>query len=590
MKDFFKFMFSSIIGTIIAIVLILFIFIGSIAALIPKEEAVSVKDNSILKISLNEDILDRSPNNPFDNFNFQNFEPNTPIGLNDILKNIEKAKYDSKIKGIFLDLSTIHTGFATLEEIRDALNDFKETDKFIIAYSDFYSQSAYYLASIADEVYLNPMGNIDYKGLRTELMFFKNALDDLGIEPVIIRGTGNKFKSAVEPFMYDKMSEANRLQTKTFLGSIWDHIVKGISEERQISVEDLQNMADNMTVWNGKLAVENGLIDKLKYIDEVYSEMKEDCGMSENDKLNFISLKKYTKAPDPNRQKGLIKEKIAVVYASGDIVMGKGNKNEIGSESISKAIRKARLDDKIKAIVLRVNSPGGSALASEIILREVDLARKVKPVIASMGDLAASGGYYISCLADTIVASESTITGSIGVFGLLFNIEKLLNNKLGINVDRVTTNSHSDLGTTTRKMTADEKLVIQKNVDEIYGKFLSHVSQGRSLSIEDVDKIGQGRVWSGANAIEKGLVDVFGGLNKAIDIAADKAGIDKYRIVELPAQKDPFDEIISEFTGDVKADIIKSEVGNNYKYYEYLQQTLSNSGYQARMPFVMEIY
>ena len=591
MKDFFKFMFSSIIGTLIALFLVFIIFLGMIAALMPKDDITIVKDNSILKMDFNQAITDRSPNNPLENFNFQEMKPDAPLGLNDILSNIEKAKNDDKIKGIYLEMSIMQAGIATIEEIRDALSDFKESGKFIISYGDYYSQSAYYLASIADKIYMNPSGNLDYRGLRTELMFFKKTLEKLGIEPQIIRGTGNKFKSAVEPFMYEEMSEANRLQTETFLNSIWNQLKKGISEERKIPFETLDYLADNMIIRNPSSAVDNNLIDGLKYIDEVYSELMDSCNVNKLKELEFVSLANYKNAPKTNKKfKGLAKDKIAVIYASGDIIMGKAETTQIGSAGISTAIRKARLDTTVKAIVLRVNSPGGSALASEVILREMDLARMEKPVVASMGDVAASGGYYISCLADTIVASENTITGSIGVFGLLFNIEDFLDGKLGITVDRVVTNDHADIGSATRSMTAEEKEVIQQGVDEIYSQFTGHVALGRNLSVERVDEIGQGRVWSGTNAMEIGLIDVYGGLNKAIEIAAEMAGLENYRLYELPELKDPFKQIISELTGQVKMSILQENIGENYKYYEYIKRTVGNTGIQARMPFTMEIY
>ena len=591
MKDFFKFMFSSIIGTFIALFLLFLIFVGSIAALMPKDSVTIVKDNSILKITLNNAVVDRSPNNPLENFNFQSMKPDSPLGLNDILNNIDKAKDDDKIKGIYLELSFLQSGIATTQEIRNALLSFKESGKFIISYGDYYSQSAYYLASVSDKIYLNPSGNLDYTGLRTELMFFKRTLEKLGVEPQIIRGTGNKFKSAVEPFMYDHMSEANRLQTETFLNTIWGNIKVGISNQRGIEVSQLDYLADNMIIRNAISAVDNNLIDGVKYIDEVYAELMDSCGVDKLKDLEFVTLSKYTDAPKTNRKhKGFAKEKVAVIYASGDIVMGNADVKQIGSAGISKAIRKARLDTTIKAIVLRINSPGGSALASEVILREVMLARDVKPVIASMGDVAASGGYYIACLADTIVASENTITGSIGVFGLMFNIENFLDDKLGISVDRVITNKHSDIGSSTRKMTAEEKLVIQQSVDDIYGQFIGHVANGRSMTTEAVDNIGQGRVWSGVSAMEIGLIDVFGGLDKAIEIAVEKAGLDHYRIVELPKLKDPFEQIVSELTGQASISILKKEIGVNYKYYEYIKRTVENNGIQARMPFTMEIY
>lgn len=590
MKDFFKFLFSSFLGTLLALFIGFFILIGIFTALIPSEPAVTVKSNSVLHMSLSKEISDRSTNNPLENLNFQTMEVEQKLGLYDIIVSLEKAKNDDKIKGIYLELSDIAAGMATTKEIRDALIDFKSSGKFILAYADFYSQKAYYLATVADKVYLNPQGVVDYRGLRTELMFFKGTLEKLGVEPQIIRGTGNKFKSAVEPFMYDQMSEANREQTLTYLNSLWNEILKGISESRGISIADLNMYADNMSITNAKTAEQYKFIDGSKYKDEIYSELKANCDLEEDDKLNFMKLSKYVDAPDTNRKRGgLIKEKIAVVYASGEINMGEGDEKTIGSDGISKAIRQARKDSTVKAIVLRVNSPGGSALASDIILREMVLAREAKPVIVSMGDVAASGGYYIACLADTIVASENTITGSIGVFGLMFNIENFLDEHLGISVDRVTTNNHSDLGSMTRKMSEVEKAVIQGSVDEIYDTFISYVADGRGLTKEQVDAIGQGRVWSGENAMQEGLIDVYGGLKTAIEIAAEKAGIEDYRVKGYPKQVDPVQQILNDLTGQTKAYFLKRELGSEYVYYQKLQQSLKSHGIQARMPFDPEI-
>ena len=590
MKQFFKFLFSSFLGTLLAFVIGFFILMGMVAALMPKEEVVEVKPNTVLRITLNNQISDRSPSNPLENFDFQEFDVTMPLGLNDILKNIDKAKNDDNIKGIYLEVDMLMAGSATVEEIRDALIDFKESEKFIIAYADYYSQGAYYLASVADKVYLNPEGSIDYRGLRSELMFFKGAMEKFGIEPQIIRGTGNQFKSAVEPFMYDKMSEANRLQTRKYLDALWNKMVAGISESRNIPVADLNLWANQLAVSNARKAVELKMIDGVKYYDEVVAELKERSDVKESKKIAFVNMDKYKKVPKSHHEfKGIAKDKVAVIYASGEIKMGKGDEGTIGSTSLSKAIRQARKDTTVKAIVLRINSPGGSALASDIILREVMLARQEKPVIASMGDVAASGGYYIACLADTIVASENTLTGSIGVFGLMFHIEKLLAEELGITVDRVTTNDHADLGSLTRKMTPYEKEVIQKQVDEIYATFIGHVANGRGMTTEQVDHIGQGRVWAGVDAMQNGLVDVYGGLEKSIEIAKEKAGLEKYRVVEYPKQKD-LEQIISELTGTVKAKVMEDELGRNLRYYEQMKKQLGQQGILARMPFDYTVY
>lgn len=590
MKQFFKFMFSSMLGTIVAFFLFFFILVGMATSLVPKEPAVHVKDHSILKMNFALPIVERSPSNPFESFDFQQLEPQKQLGLYDILKNIEKAKKDDRIDGIYLELGSIQAGMASLEEIRQKLLDFKSSGKFIVTYSEAYSQKAYYLASVANEVYLNPQGLVEWKGIGAELMFLKGTLEKLDIEPVIIRGTGNKFKSAVEPFMYDHMSDANREQTQTYLNSIWNQLVKEISQSRGISSDKLNRLANEMVIRNAQSSKDNRLVNELKYKDEVLDALAKNVDVEDVDDLEFVSLVDYLKTPDKNRKgKGLAKNKIALVYATGEISSGKGGDTKIGSETLSAGIREARKDTSIKAIVLRVNSPGGSALASDVILREMALARKEKPVVVSMGDVAASGGYYISCLADTILASPNTITGSIGVFGLLFNISNFLDQHLGITVDRVLSNDHADFGSTTRKMTDLEKAVIQQSVDEIYGTFTSYVAQGRNMSVEDVDAIGQGRVWSGNNAMEIGLIDRFGGLEKAIEVAASMAELDFYRVVELPKQKDPFEQIMEQFTMQAKTFVMKQELGEEYQYIKAAKEAIEQRGILTRMPFDVQI-
>ncbi|MCG8410123.1 MAG: signal peptide peptidase SppA, partial [Bacteroidales bacterium] len=461
-----------------------------------------------------------------------------------------------------------------------------KSEKFIISYSDAYSQTNYYLSSVADKVYMNPEGILMFLGMRSELMFFKEALQKLGIEPQIIRH--GKFKSAIEPLIYNKMSKANREQIETYMNSIWDHILKGISTEREISVEKLNDLANNLTLKNSKSAIDNGLVDGLKYKDEVLAELAELTNNEKIEKIESVSLTKYTKVPNTKRK--FNKNKIAVVYANGSVIMGEGEEGSIGSDRISRAIRKARLDSTIKAIVFRVNSGGGSALASEVIWREVKLAQEVKPVIASLGDVAASGGYYIVAPAQKIVASPNTITGSIGVFGVLFNGQKLLNNKLGVHVDVVKTNTFADIGSFARKLTAQEREVIQYSIENTYDTFISHVAEGRNMTKEDIDKIGQGRVWSGENALEIGLIDQFGGLQDAINIAAETANLESYRIVNLPKLEDPFEKLIKELSGNVKASIIKKELGNEYKYYNSIQKLRNLQGVQTRIPYEIEIY
>jgi protease-4 len=588
MKSFLKYTLATIVGVLITGILFFVIFLGSVGAMLSKQDKpVELKPNTVLKIELNQMIMDRSPKNPFENFDFQSFGPTKTLGLNDILANIEKAKKDDNIKGIYLDLSVIPAGMATIEEIRNALLDFKESDKFIIAYSDNYMQTSYYLASAADKVYMNPAGNLFLTGLSSQVMFFKDALDKLGVEPQIIRH--GKFKSAIEPFTRNEMSEENRTQIMEYVSDLWDKMAQGVAENRGISLEELNNATENLEMRTAEAAVEYKLIDGLKYKDEIFAEIK-DMSEIDKDKPRFVGLGKYNRVPKIKEYKGLAKDKVAVVYAMGSVIMGEGEEGTIGSDRISRAIREAREDSTVKAIVFRVNSGGGSALASEVIWREVKLASEVKPVIASLGDVAASGGYYIVAPADTIVASPNTITGSIGVFGLFFNAKDLLNEKLGIHVDVAKTHAHSDIGSPFRSMTPAERQVFKAGIEDVYDTFIERVADGREMTKEEVDEIAQGRVWSGIDAKRIGLIDLYGGLEAAIDVAAEKAKLEKYRVVGLPELKDPFEQFMKELSGGVQASIIKNKLGENYTYYQQLEEIKSMRGIQMRIPYKIEVY
>jgi protease-4 len=590
MKSFFKYLLASILGVIIASLLLFFIMVGTFSAMIAvQDKPVDLKSNSILMLRLDQPINDRKSSFPMFAYNFANFGTETPLGLNDILDNIKKAHKDEKIKGIYLQLSGLQTGIATIEEIRNALIDFKKSGKFVLAFSDTYTQGSYYLASAADHIYLNPGGSVNFIGLSAELMFFKKTLEKLDIEPEIIRH--GKFKSAVEPFMYDKMSPENREQIKTYVGSIWDHIVRQVADSRGVSSESLNLFADSLLMWNNASAISYGIIDAAIYKDQVLDTLARLVNIDQSKDLEFISHHKYLRVPKSGGEKGYSRNKIAVIYAEGDILPGEAGEGFIGSEIIARTIRGARQDSSVKAIVFRVNSGGGSALASEIIWRELYLAQQVKPVIASMGDVAASGGYYIVAPADTIVASPNTITGSIGVFGLLVNAQGFFNNKLGITMDVEKTNTWSDFGSVYRPLSGDERLVLQKMVDDIYGTFVNRVSSGRRLPYAEVDRIGEGRVWSGVNAKELGLVDVLGGLNTAIDIAIEKAGVgNNYRIIDLPKLEDPFTQIMKELTGDVRERLIRKELSDHYNQYRYVKNLLNADRIQARMPFEIRVH
>jgi protease-4 len=587
MRSFFKYLLATVVGILITNALFLLIGISIIAGITKSQKKeVIVEENTILHLKLNKEIQDRANTDPFENFNFREFEVESKLGLNQIIENIEKAKADSNIQGIFLDLSFIPAGYATIEEIRDALKDFKSANKFIVATADFYDQRSYYLASVSDKVFITPTGLMLFSGMRSEIMYFKNALEKLGVEAQIFRK--GKYKSAVEPFMADKMSPENREQIKEFLNSMWNHKLNGISDNRETSVDKLNYLADNLLIRSTQSTVEHNLIDSALYRDEVGEYLKEIMQVDDVDDLKFVSLSDYNLVPKERKGKGLAKDKIAVVYASGEITMGSGDDSSVGSKKFSSAIRKARKDDKVKAIVLRINSPGGSALASEIILREVQLASEVKPVVVSMGNLAASGGYYIATHADKIIANPTTITGSIGVFGALLNFEEMFEDKLGITVNTVKTNDYSDLGSPFRSLSPLEQLVIQQSIDSTYATFLGHVSEGRNLTYSFADSIAQGRIWTGKDALSIGLVDTLGGLSLAIEEAKKLAGLDRYRIVELPKVEDPFTQIMQSIQTTVKTSALKNELGPLYPYYESIKHIHTHE-IMARMPYNIEI-
>ncbi len=589
MKSFFKYLLASILGVLIAVLILFFISMGVITALVSSQDKpVDIKSNTILMLKLNQPINDRKSPLPMLTLNLSSLGADNALGLNDILGNISKAEQDENISGIYLELSGLQTGIATIEEIRNALADFKKTGKFVVAFSDMYTQGSYYLASVADKVYLTPGGSVNLIGLSAEIMFYKKTLEKLDIEPEIIRH--GKFKSAVEPFMYDKMSPENREQIRTYVGSIWDHMVEQMASSRNIPVEKINTFADSLLMWDNSSAIAYGIIDTALYKDQVLDTLAHLARVDKIKDLNFITHHKYLRVPETSDGKGYSRNKIAVIYAEGDIVGGEQADGFIGSAKIARTIREARQDSSIKAIVFRVNSPGGSALASEVIWRELYLARQTKPVIASMGDVAASGGFYIVAAADTIVASPNTITGSIGVFGLLMDAGDFLENKLGITVDVENTNAYSDFPSIYKPLSAPERLTLQKMVDETYSTFVSRVSDGRGLPWNQVDKMAEGRVWSGKNALELGLIDTLGGLRTALQIAAKKAKLEHYRIVELPKLEDPLEQIMRELSGDVKERLLRNELSGHYKQYQLVKQVLQSDKIQARLPYELMIH
>ncbi len=589
MKQFLKFTLASIVGVMIAGLLLLFITIGIISAMVSvSDEPSQIESNTVLILKFDHQIVDRAKKNPLEGLDFGMFQGEKTVGLNDILDCIRKAKTDHNILGIYLNPMDIQAGMASVEEIRSALKDFKTSGKFVYAYGDYLSQKAYYLVTVADTLVLNPQGSVDFRGLGGERTFYKKGLEKLGVEMQIIRH--GKFKSAVEPFLLDKMSPENRLQTETYLNSLWSEMLADISSSRKMSFDELNVIADQVSTFRkADFAKEKNLVDRLKYKDQVIDDLKKLTLTSEKDDVKAVDIFKYIKVPEVREQKGLARKKIAVIYASGAIDSGTSD-DDIKSEELSRTIREARRDSSIKAIVLRINSPGGSAYGSEVIWREVKLAAATKPVIASMGDVAASGGYYIACAADTIMADRTTITGSIGIFGMIPNMQNLLSNKLGITQDVVTTNEHSDMISVTRPMSAFERDLMQQTIEEGYDTFISRVAEGRKMEKTAVDEIGQGRVWAAPNAKEIKLIDAYGGLTDAIELAKKMAKLDNFRIVNLPKLKDPIEELMKEFSGSARAGFMKDELGESYKYYDQLRTLVSQRGVLARMPYDIEIH
>ncbi len=588
MRQFFKFFFASMFGFLFAIGIGFFIFtiiIVGIFSSIQEKDKVEIDPNSILKVKLNYQIMERTSNDPLRNFDFESFKPRFNLGLDKVIDNINKAADDDNIKGIYLNLTMIPTGWATVEAIRNALIDFKASGKFIVGYSEFYTQRGFYLASVADDIYLNPAGIFDFRGFSIDWMFFKNALDKLEIQPQIFYA--GKYKSATEPFRLDRMSDENQVQLSSFLNSNFNHYLSNISSSIGIEYNVLDSIVENLLIRKPEDAKRWQLVDDLLYEDELFAHMRDRLGIDEDAKINFITMNKFSRASKRSSSYG--KDKIAVVYAEGDIVFGKGEADEIGSATFAKAIRKARLDDKVKAIVLRINSPGGFALAADLIWREVALAREAKPVVVSMGNYAASGGYYIACAADTIVAEANTLTGSIGVFGMLLNIKNFFDHKLGITFDRVKTSRFADLGNPSRPITDEERAIIQVEVDRIYSDFKEKVAEGREMDIDYVDSIAQGRIWTGTQAREVGLVDVIGGMTQAVEIASDMADLEEYRIVKYPKAKDLLQLFLDDYTMNMKDDIASKEIGAAYPYYKQLKKILVMDGIHARIPFFIEV-
>tara|TARA_B100001758_G_scaffold247959_1_gene269184 strand:+ start:8856 stop:10610 length:1755 start_codon:yes stop_codon:yes gene_type:complete len=583
MKAFLKNILSTIIGIISTVLIITLLFIGLIS-IISSDTEVKIKENSILQIDLaNTTVVERSSENPFEGFNISGKIAKT-IELRTLLNNIEKAKYDNNISAIYLNSSVIKAGLSQTEEVRNKLLEFKKIGKPIIAYSEVYSQSAYYLASVANKIYLNPVGIVELKGFSISQMFFKGLLEKLDIDVQIIRH--GKFKSAIEPFTLDKMSRANREQMQLLLNSFADNIMDSIANQRGLSLSKIYEHANNLSLEDAKSCLKLNYVDALLYEDQVEDSL---LIISNSKKLNFISIKKYSSIKLKNEE--ISRNKIAIIYATGTIKSGEGDEKSIGSKTTSKAIKEAREDKNVKAIVLRINSGGGSALASDIIWRETVLTKKSnKPIVVSMGDYAASGGYYIACAADSIVANPTTLTGSIGVFGMVPNLQDFYKNKLGITIDTVNTNNSADMMQQNRPLTNFERKKIQKGVEGIYNTFIANVSEGRKMSTEAVDEIGQGRVWTGYDAKSIGLIDTYGGIEKAIEIAKSLAEIKDYRIISLPKSKDPFSEFAKELKAEIStSNLIMRKIGFQSPLSDPIEEIIKADKIQARIPFMMKL-
>jgi len=589
MKTFLKMTLATIAGLIIASILFFVIMLSALSAMVASgNKPVDIQDKSVLVLKTGTTIPDRSSTNPLASFDPLSMRISQASGLNDILGNLRKAATDDNISGILIENGITPSGWATASELRDALTEFGKSGKFIYSYTDYIlMQESYYISTAADAIWLSPTSKMDFKGLAAEVTFYHKALEKLGIEVQVIRH--GRFKGAVEPYMLDKLSDENRLQITEYVGSIWQNAVKKISEARNVSEERVMQLADSMAGFDLVTMTGAGMIDGTIYRDQLEDSIRIAAGIEEGAKINFVSMNKYSKVSEKQDHLSS-KSKIAVVYASGNIVMGDGDETNIGGNRFADELRKVRKDSTIKAVVFRVNSRGGDAIASDIICREVDLISKVKPVVVSMGNYAASGGYYISAAADKIIASPATITGSIGVFGLIPNTSKLLENKLGIYTDIVSTNAHSDAPSVLRPMSAYERDVIQSNVEQTYSVFTNIVAEGRGMTQPAVDSIGQGRVWSGSDAIEIGLIDAFGGLNDAIKEAASLAGITEYRITELPVEEDFYTTLLKDLGEEMRLKAIKNELGEASRYYFELREMANVNGIQALMPFFIEIH
>lgn len=552
------------------------------------DDKVNISEKSVLKLDLNKPIQEVGVENPFADFGGPFGGGENTVGLNDIVEALKSAQSDDKIQGIYLKTEGPQAGWATLEEIRNQLLEFKKSKKFVVAYGETFTEKGYYIASLADKIYLNPAGGMEWNGLSAEYTFLKGTFDKLGVKPEIFRV--GEFKSAIETFVRQDMSEASKKQSLELITAINDHYLAKISASRGIPAQQLKGLADSLAVENPESALKSKLVTNLGYYDEFENLIKSNLKLDAKKDISFVGVDKYIKSTPANTD-GDFNKRIAVLVAEGEIHSGDSEDGNIGSDKFVKELKKLRDNDKIKAIVLRINSPGGSALASDVMWREIQVTSKVKPVIASMSDVAASGGYYMAMGCNKIVAQPNTITGSIGIFGMIFNIKDFMNNKLGVTFDGVGTNAHADWPTATRDMTDFEKAMIQKGVNEGYEKFTSKAAAGRKMPVDKLKSLAQGRVWSGIEAKSNGLVDALGGINDAVKLAASSANLKEgeYRVRYYPEKKKPLEEALNKLMSDEEEKAMDKNLGEMATYAKMYKRIMNMGGMQARMPFEMVI-
>ncbi len=586
-KTFLAGLLAVVVGSFAVMFLWIFLLAGIAGSM---ESTTAVPDKAILKIDFSEVITDSPATDPFAGIDLQTLESTPQLTLYKALCAIDAAAADDRIQGIYLRLNGLGgvTGSAQMEELRAALAAFKESGKFIVSYNEYYSQGLYYLASVADKIYLQPQGSMEWSGLQSQLLFYKGLLDKLDLKVEVFRPTVCKYKSAVEPYILEKMSPANREQMQTLIGSMWNTLAADIAESRGIALDELNRMADRLEVALAEEALEKGFVDSLLYEDEIEARFAElGAEPAADGGYAYVSLGDYAKQLLPDLSK-LTADQVAIVYADGEIVDGEGT-GKIFGNTLAATIASVRKDEAVKAVVLRVNSPGGSALASDLIWREIQLLKTEKPLIVSMGSYAASGGYYISCPADAILADRLTLTGSIGVFGMMIDYGKALKQKLGVTVDTVSSNASSAMGPLTG-LTPAQRAMLMRGVDEVYGTFTGYVSEGRNIPLDRVLEIAGGRVWSGVDALEIGLIDGFGGLKEAIALAVEKAGLgENYYVKEVIEEPTGFAAILSSFNASVREMVTRSELEELMDDYKEIREVLARRGVQMYSPYKVEL-